>query len=1554
MSSDARALTNSHILYFLGLDWYLPWPREALLDVATRFFAGLEGVDDEQKKALSSFCCDVHMSVAVKSDKFWETLRRKFYISPKSYLDLIEMYTKLLGEKRSELSERRDRFSNGLQKMVEVGHVIDSSKKDLEELTPVLVEKSKATEELLVVVAKDKAEAAEVEVVVSAETAEVEKQATEVRAVQADAQKDLDEALPALESAMAALNSLTKGDISEVKNFSQPPEKVKMTMEAVCILLGQKPEWDTAKKVLSMGDFMDQLVNYDKDNIDPKRIKQLQKYVTNEEFTPDVVGKVSKAAKGLCMWCCAMDVYNRVAKDVEPKKAKLAAANATLAKAMADLQVKQENLKNVQDKVASLEAQLSAAMSEKQSLADQAALCEARLGRAGKLTDALGSEQIAWTEMVGVLGRQLELLIGDVFLGAACVAYYGPFNGRFRTEIVNEWVAGCKEMKIPVSEDFSLVSTLAKPVQVRDWNIHGLPTDAVSIDNGVCVKVGQRWPLMIDPQMQANKWVKSMEDASGLRLIKLSDPNFLRTLESSIRVGNPVLLEDLQEDLDPSLEPVLLKQLFKQGGRLLIRVGEQDVDYDENFRLYMTTKMPNPHYLPDVCIKVTLINFVITVDGLEDQLLGDVVKKEKPELEEAKQRLVVSMAADKKQLDELQDKVLKLLKESEGMILDNEPLINTLQQSKTTKSMIDQRLAEATETDARIAVEREGYRSVATRGSLVYFVIADLAEMDPMYQYSLEYFKRLYNYCIEVSEKSSDLDTRLGILIDYITNFMYKNVCRGLFERHKLIFSFLICTSILRQENKIAVLEWTYLLRGNPQRIAGGPKNPDPSYIKPIMWEALQGLEAMLPDTFGGLAEGLAGSAKAWRQWATCELPQDTPLPDPWGTLNLFQKMLLLKIFREEKLIFATAKYVEVNMGRSFIESPPNQLAEIYPDTHFQTPIIFVLSSGSDPTGSLIAFAESMNYLKRLQSISLGQGQGPVAERYITAAVKKGDWVCCMNCHLAISWLPTLDKIVDDFATGAVAVDEGFRLWLTSMPTSDFPIAVLQNGIKLTYEPPKGLRANLIGTFTALSDEWECCAGDRDGRDERYWKKLLVGLAFFHAVVQERRKYRALGWNILYEFNTSDILCAKDVLKMFTKNFDEMPWDALTYVSGHVNYGGRVTDDNDRRALMCILARYYTPDGKVVMDDAYKFSQSGTYYAPPVGSYEDLMAYLRQLPTIDDPEVFGMHANANIAFQLNETRALYDTVLSIQPRVSGSADAAAKTPEEIVDDMAAAFEEECPSDFPHDQPGFGKEHHSASLFVLQANGAYASLDTVLLQEMDRFNVLIRAMRGSLLQLRKAIKGLVVMSAELEAMFVAFQNNQVPNLWTAAAYPSLKPLGSWVKDFHRRIDFFLSWLVKGEPKCFWLPGFYYPQGFMTGALQAHARRYKLAIDTLSFGYSIKAIETAQDVADRPDDGIYIDGLYLEAARWDRRAKKLRPSQVGEMMSLMPVIHFMPVVDYAEPPEDYQCPLYKTNVRAGVLNTTGQSTNYILHVSLPTDEHPDTWVLMGTAMVTMTND
>jgi dynein heavy chain len=155
---------------------------------------------------------------------------------------------------------------------------------------------------------------------------------------------------------------------------------------------------------------------------------------------------------------------------------------------------------------------------------------------------------------------------------------------------------------------------------------------------------------MIDPQDQANTWIRNMEAKNGLQIIKLTEPNFLRTLENCIRTGAPVLLEEVGETLDPALEPVLLKQTFKQGGRLLIRLGDSDVDYDKNFRFYMTTKLANPHYLPEICIKVTIINFTVTKSGLEDQLLSDVVRLERPDLEQQRSKLIVAINEDKGQL----------------------------------------------------------------------------------------------------------------------------------------------------------------------------------------------------------------------------------------------------------------------------------------------------------------------------------------------------------------------------------------------------------------------------------------------------------------------------------------------------------------------------------------------------------------------------------------------------------------------------------------------------------------------------------------------------------------------------------------------------------------------------------------------------------------------------------------------------------------------------------------------------------------------------------------
>jgi len=1519
------------------IDWYMEWPDVALMSVATKFLEPLETLPEEYKKPLSELCVIIHQSVGAYSDRFYEELRRKFYTTPKSYLDLINLYTSVLGEKKAELVVAKERFANGLQKMDETNKVIDTLQAELTALKPILKEKSEATAVLLEQVSKDEVEAGKVREVVTAETEIVSKQTVEVQAIQADAQKDLDEALPALDAAMSALNSLTKSDIVEVKSFAKPPALVQTTMEAVCVLLGEKTDWDSAKKVLGDSGFMNKLVQYDKDNIPQKNLKGLKKYVSMEDFNAESVGKVSKAAKGMCMWCCAMDIYARVAKEVEPKRARLAAANAELQEAQDKLKVKQDQLQEVEDKVAELQRQLAQAEADQKSLVEQSELCNGRLQRAGILTGALGDEAVRWAETKTAIDDQLTKLIGNAFLACSCVSYYGAFTGLYRDRLVEEWVGKCSGLNIPVSADFNLRGVLANPVELRDWAIWGLPTDSVSIDNGVLVTRGRRWPLMIDPQMQANRWVRNMEEKRGLRFIKLSDPNFLRTLENSIRIGNPVLLEDLQEELDPALEPVLLKQLFKQGGRTLIRLGDSDIDYDPNFRFYMTTKQPNPHYLPEVCIKTTIINFTVTAKGLEDQLLADVVRKERPDLEQQKDRLVVSMANDKKQLKELEDKVLKLLKESEGNILDNKSLIATLEQSKITSTMIAKRVKEAEETEVMINEAREKYRVVATRGSILYFVIADLALIDPMYQYSLSYFSKLFNYCLDVSEKSSDLDKRLDIIKEFTTEFMYQQVCRGLFEAHKGIYSFLICTSILRDRDEISPQEWNFLLRGAKADVSG-KNNPLPDSLSAQGWELIVAASRTF-DSFKGFDQSIAGDTKSWQKWRDNDMPQQVPLPEPWASdLTPFQKVMVVKMFREEKLVFACAQFVGEMLGKQYTENPPFTLGDVYKDTTHTDPIIFVLSTGADPTGSLLRFAKEKDYQDRLHVISLGQGQGPIAEKLCSNASKKGDWVCLMNCHLATSWMGAMEKMVEGFSSPTADIHPDFRLWLTSMPATTFPVAVLQNGIKLTNEPPKGVRANVMGSLTALGQEqWDGCT------KELPWKKLCFSLAFFHSVVQERRKYGPLGWNIRYEFNNSDFECATMNLKMFVEDHEELPWEALEYVTGHINYGGRVTDDIDRRCLMCILKQYYIP--AVVYDGDYKFSASGRYFSPDPTSHNGAIDFVKGFPLNDDPELFGMHDNANISFQLQETHRIIGTVLELQPRVSTGGNE--KSSEEIVDELAEKIIDELP-------PTISMGDHAEGMFVPEPNGAYTCLDTVLLQEVDRYNRLLATIRRSLGDLRKAIKGLVVMSSELEAMFFSMLNNQVPEMWKKVAYPSLKPLASWVVDMHRRVGFMNTWMTQGVPLSFWLPGFFFPQAFMTGSLQAHARRYLLPIDTLNFGFKVLPLEGPEHVKEAPEDGMYCDGLFLEAARWDLKRRKLAPSFPGKMFHAMPVIHFQPIQHYEPPAENYECPLYKTNVRAGVLSTTGQSTNFILNVSIPTDKSPDFWVLQGTAMVTMLND
>ncbi|XP_044307141.1 dynein axonemal heavy chain 12 [Varanus komodoensis] len=1530
------------------IDWFQPWPEDALERVAIKFLEKLELTENERQEVVP-ICKHFHTSVLSLSERFLNELGRHNYVTPTSYLELIASFQQLLTQNRDAVMKAKKRYTNGLDKLAFAESQVGEMKKELVDLQPKLEQAKVDNATMMKVIEKESAEVEAKSKTVKIDEELATEKAAEAQALKNECESDLAEAIPALEAALSALDTLKPSDITIVKSMKNPPSGVKLVMAAICVMKDIKPEkiadpsgiggkildyWGPSKKLLGDMNFLRDLREYDKDNIPVSVMQKIRsEYLTNPEFDPPKVAKASSAAEGLCKWIMAMEVYDRVAKVVAPKKARLAEAQQSLAQTMALLNQKRAELKAVEDRLEALQQTFVEKTEEKARLEFQVDLCAKKLERAEKLIGGLGGEKSRWSNAANDLQNTYDNLTGDVLISAGVIAYLGAFTAGFRQECSKDWTKLCKMKNIPCSEHFSLSKTLGDPIKIRAWNIAGLPTDQFSIDNGVIVDNSRRWPLMIDPQGQANKWIKNSEKENRLSVIKFTDTDYMRTLENCIQFGTPLLLENVGEEIDPSLEPLLLRQTFKQGGIDCIRLGEVVIEYSYDFKFYITTKLRNPHYLPELATKVSLLNFMITPEGLEDQLLGIVVAKERPELEEERNALILQSAANKKQLKDIENKILETLQSSEGNILEDESAITILDSAKIMSNEITKKQQIAEKTEIKIAQSREGYRPIAKHSSVLFFSIADLANIDPMYQYSLSWFVNLYINSIHDSNKSKILEKRLRYLNDHFTYNLYCNVCRSLFEKDKLLFSFLLCCNLLMARKEIEHQEFMFLLTGGVG-LKSKYKNPDPTWLQDKSWDEISRASDM--PAFKGLRNHIAAQLSDWRKIYDSKEPQNTPLPSPWDTnLNEIKKMIVLRCLRPDKITPAVTTFVTDKLGKKFVEPPPFDLTKSYLDSNATIPLIFVLSPGADPMASLLKFANDKNMIgNKFQSISLGQGQGPIAAKMIREGMEEGTWVCLQNCHLAVSWMPMLEKICEEFNTETC--HHTFRLWLTSYPSPKFPVTILQNGVKMTNEPPTGLRLNLLQSY--LSDPvcdpvfFAGCPGK-----ELRWEKLLFGVCFFHALVQERKKFGPLGWNIPYGFNESDLRISVRQLQLFINEYEHVPFEAISYLTGECNYGGRVTDDWDRRLLLTMLADFYNPE--IIENPRYPFSPSGNYYAPPRGSYDDYIDFIKNLPISQQPEVFGLHDNVDISKDLQQTKILFESLLltqggSTQGGSSGGGDSALY---EIADDILSKL----PGDY------------DIEAALLKYPVKYEeSMNTVLVQEMERFNNLIRTIRTTLVNLKKAIKGLVVMDSELEALCASLLIGKVAENWAKRSYPSLKPLGSYILDFLARLKFLQDWYDSGKPCVFWLSGFFFTQAFLTGAMQNYARKYTIPIDLLGYEFQVIPKDTSNVT---PEDGVYIHGLFLDGARWDRAKGLLSEQHPKILFDLMPIIWIKPTKKSdIKKSNAYVCPLYKTSERKGTLSTTGHSTNFVIALMLLTDKPVQHWIKRGVALLCQLDD
>lgn len=703
--------------------------------------------------------------------------------------------------------------------------------------------------------------------------------------------------------------------------------------------------------------------------------------------------------------------------------------------------------------------------------------------------------------------------------------------------------------------------------------------------------------------------------------------------------------------------------------------------------------------------------------------------------------------------------------------------------------------------------------------------------------------------------------------------------------------------------------------------------NPCPEWVSEVAWDNLSELDKL--PAFTGIATSFETNTSDWRDWYQAKDPPPEKITPPgdWtsGTkMDDFKQMLVLRCLRLDRVVFAARTFIANNLGDQYTTSPAFDLDGVYQTSDFSTPLIFVLSPGIDPTIILQPLADKMH--QKLDVLALGQGQTPIALRLLDQAKKNGTWLMLANCHLSLKWLPDLEKIVENFGLETPKPHPDFRLWLSSDPTPSFPISLLQASVKMTTEPPKGLKANILRLYNNMTEErMNLC------QTQHKYKKLVFALCFFHALLIERRKFKSLGWCIVYDFNDADYLVCENLLAVYLDEYqDETPWDAMKYLIAQANYGGRVTDSEDRKLLIVYSNQFFRDEAIDIVN--YQLSTSELYYIPEDGDKDSYLQYIDSLPDASDdpPEAFGQHPNADISAQMEETATLLNTIMSMQPKV---AEEGALTPEEVVMELAVKLADQIPKLF--------NKKQIAKKFA----GDIAPLTVVLQQEIDRYNKLLALCHKALSDLQKGIKGLVVISAELEAVFDALYDNKVPASWSKSYY-SVKPLGSWVRDLIVRIEQLSLWVEEGPPKVFWIAGFTFPTGFLTALLQNSARKNNISIDTLGWEFMVMS-HNENAINLQPKDGAYIKGLYLEGARWDADAGCLAEPYPMELTCAMPVVHFKPAEGKKKQAKGtHGCPCYMYPIRTG----SRERPSYMLEVELKSGaRNSEFWTKRGIALL-----
>ena len=726
-----------------------------------------------------------------------ESTSCRTFLSPRDYLASIQNFVSCFNSRRETVEDEQLHVNAGLEKLRQTQENVAELKAGLSAKTVELREKEALANSKLQQMVADQNEAEKRKEEAEKMSIEVQKQQVAINERKEEAQRDLDMAEPALKSAQTSVRSIKKRDLDEVRNLARPPNNVKLTLECVAIMMGErKYEWTDVRKMLSKNDFIPNILNFDADKLTAKQIKLVQdKYLDgNNDLSTESVMRSSRACGPLYKWAESQIRYSTVYNRVQPLRDEVEQLEKEAQGVKDEKEAIEAEVRKLEASIGQYKSDYASLIRDVETLKAEMKAVSTKVERAEILVKSLSAESERWAKSSEGFQAILRNLVGDGLLMSAFLTYAGFFDFKTRLSLIVQWKDTLDVLGIEYRDDLGIVETLSKASERLEWQALGLPGDQLSLENGVILSHNSRFPFIIDPSGNAIEFMMNKYRDQKIQKTSFLDKAFMKTLAGAVRFGTALLVENV-ESIDPVLNPVLNREIQRTGGRSLVRIGTEDVDYSPKFSIVLSTKNPAVSLTPDLCSRVTLVNFTVTPASLQSQSLSRIVKSEKPELEQQRANLLKLQGEQNVKLRELEDQMLANISAVEGSILDDDRVVEAMEVLMKEGTQVEEQISKSAEVMKQVQRAVGKFEPLSTTCRDLFVLLEAMREISFLYEFSAGAFMSILDHVLASQPaKAEDLseDETIALLKSALFKEVAARIGRGLQVDDKVVFTILL------------------------------------------------------------------------------------------------------------------------------------------------------------------------------------------------------------------------------------------------------------------------------------------------------------------------------------------------------------------------------------------------------------------------------------------------------------------------------------------------------------------------------------------------------------------------------------------------------------------------------------------------------------------------------------------------------------------------------------------------------------------------------------------